>query len=85
MCLFWSKEVYSGITRLHNIDTRITTDVKASNAKTVNTMVMKMYYVAFLKKKIYIYNLNGLSNNCIKISDGIINIGPQLVICESRL
>ena len=73
------RSLFSDNPTLHNINTGITADDIASNAKTVNNMVMKMYYVIFLLEKNYIYIISIASNNCIKISDKIINIDPQLV------
>ena len=41
------KGIFSDNPNLHNIYTGIAANVKASNAKTVNNMVMKMYSVIF--------------------------------------
>ena len=58
MAFLVERSLFSDNPIVHNINTGITADVKASKAKTVNTMVMTMYCVLFLKKK-YI-NFNGL-------------------------
>ena len=48
MTLLVDRRLFSDNPTLDNIDTGIAADVKASNAKTVNTMVMTMYSVIIL-------------------------------------
>ena len=62
MAFLVERSLFNDNPTVHNINTGITADVKAGNAETVNTMVMKMYSVIFLLEKKDIYIISMASN-----------------------